>query len=121
MSLCIPRTDDRHWSKLYGYHIDRRSIDVLFRGEYHKAAKNDPSMQRKIGLAGFTEEITDLEIMLRLPCGMAAPEANSSDEVRVYDPIRPGVTRTYKDYRITNVQPFTGPDCYTLTLSLRRR
>lgn len=74
-----------------------------------------------MGIAGFTEEITDLEIMLALPCGMAAPVARSTDEVRVYGPIRPGVTRTYKDYRIDDVQPFTGPDCYTLTLSVRRK
>lgn len=121
MSLCIPRTDDRLWAGLYGNHIARRSIDVLFRGLPYEAAKNDPSVQRKMSLAGFTEEITDLEIMLRLPCGMAEPVANSADEVRVFDDLRPGVARTYKDYRITNVQPFTGPDCYTLTLSLRRR
>lgn len=102
-------------------HIYRRPVDILFRGAQYVAAKNEPSMQRKAGLAGFTEEIADLEIMLALPTGTAAPEANSSDEVRVYDRIIPGTTRTYKDYRITNVQTDQAPDCYQLTLSLRRR
>jgi hypothetical protein len=102
-------------------HIYRRPVDILFRGVAHVAAKNEPSMQRKIGLAGYTEEIADLEIMLALPEGTAAPVANSPDEVRVYDPLRPGVVRTFKDYRITNVQTDLAPDCYQLTLSVRRK
>jgi len=40
----------------------------------------------------------------------------------VFDPIRPGVPgRTYKNYRITNVQTDIAPDCYQLTLSVRNR
>lgn len=102
-------------------HIYRRPVDILFRGVAYVAAKNEPSMQRKIGIAGFSDEIADLEIMIALPAFTAAPIANSPDEVRVYDRIQPGTTRTYKDYRITNVQTDLAPDCYQLTLSVRTR
>lgn len=103
-------------------HIYRRPVDVLFRSVEYVAAQNEPSAQRKSTIAGFTQEIADLEIMLALPAFTTPPVANSADEVRVYDRIRPGVPgRTYKDYRITNVQTDIAPDCYQLTLSIRNR
>ena len=102
-------------------HIYRRPVDILFRGVALVAAKTDPSLGRKVGLAGYTQEVTDLEIMVALPNRSTPPEANSSDEVRVYDQLIPGQTRTYKDYRIISVQTDTAPDCYQLSLSLRRR
>lgn len=98
-------------------HIFRRPIDILFRGKPMTAAQSEPSAQRKSTLAGFTQEIADIEIMLALPAGTPAPVANSSDGVRVFDRYR---CNEYKDYRITNVQTDIGTDCYQLTLSLRR-
>ncbi len=103
-------------------HVYRRPVDILFRGEQYTAAQNEPSLQRKMNTAGYTQETADLEIMLALPDGMARPECNSTDEVKVYAP-RSGVigeARAFKTYRITNVQTDIGPDCYQLTLSLRR-
>lgn len=117
----MPALDASIRGGVFRSHIYRRPLDILFRSLPYTAAKNEPSTQRKMNLAGFTQEIADLEIMLALPAGTAAPEANSTDEVRVYDPLRPGTTRTYKDYRITNVQSDIAPDCYQLTLSLRRK
>jgi len=116
----MPALDASIRRGVFRSHIHRRPVDILFRSLPYVAAKNEPSAQRKMSLSGFTQEIADLEIMLALPSGMATPEANSSDQVRVYDPLRPGVTRTYKDYRITNVQTDLAPDCYQLTLSVRR-
>jgi hypothetical protein len=91
-------------------HIYRRPIAVIFRGVQYTAAKNEPSMQRKIMQAGYTQEMSDLEIMLALPTGTAAPVANSADCVLI------GATT----YRVTNVQTDLAPDCYHLTLSIRR-
>lgn len=104
-------------------HIYRRPVDILFRGVQYTAAQNEPSMQRKADVAGYTQETADLEIMLALPTGMAAPVANSADEVVVYAPRAvgdPAAARASKPYRITNVQTDIAPDCYQLTLSLRR-
>ena len=91
-------------------HIYRRPIDIIFRGTTYKAAKNEPSFQRKMAATGYTQETADLEIMLALPAGTAAPVANSAD----------GVTVSGKNYRISNVQTDIAADCYQLTLSLRR-
>lgn len=99
-------------------HIYRRPIDILFRDVEYVAAQNEPSFQRKMNVAGFTDTIADLEIMLALPPFTPRPQPNTTDTVRVFDPIRPGTAgRTYKDYRITNVQSDIGTDCYQLTLS----
>ncbi len=119
MNFCIPSLDTGLRAILVKGHVQRRPVDILFRGKQYVAAKNEPSMQRKAGFAGFTEEIADLEIMLALSTGTPEPVANSTDQVRVYAPIRAGVTRTYKDYRIVSVQTDLAPDCYQLTLSLR--
>lgn len=104
-------------------HIYRRPVDILFRGVQYVAAKNEPSMQRKANVAGYTTDEADLEIMLALPAGMAAPVATSADEIVVYAPRAvgdPGAARASKHYRISNVQTDIAPDCYQLTLSLRR-
>lgn len=103
-------------------HVYRRPVDILFRSVFYVAAQSEPSLQRKVNVSGYTQETSDLEIMLALPTGTAKPVANSSDEVVVYDPRSgdPTAARTYKNYRITNVQTDIAPDCYQLTLSLRR-
>jgi hypothetical protein len=103
-------------------HIFRRPLDILFRGDYYVAAKSEPSLQRKVNVAGYTQETADLEIMLALPTGTTKPETNSSDEVVVYEPRSgdPTAVRASKSYRITNVQTDIAPDCYQLTLTLRR-
>lgn len=100
-------------------HIYRRPIDILFRSVNYKAARSDPSLQRKSNQAGYLQEVSDLEIMLSLPDGTSKPVANSADEVRVYDAQRAGVARTYTDYRIVNVQTDIAADCYQLTLTKR--
>ncbi len=117
----LPALDASLRRGVFRSHIYRRPVQILFRGAPLVAAKNEPSMQRKAGFAGFTEEMADLEIMVALATGTPEPVANSADEVRVFDAVIPGKTRTYKDYRITNVQTDLAPDCYQLTLSIRRR
>lgn len=115
----MPPVDGCIRRRVFISHIHRRPVDVLFRGVQYTAAQSDPSIQRKGSIAGFTDTITDLEIMLALEPFTEIPKAHSADEVRVYGPVRPGVTRTYTDYRITNVQTDIAPDCYFLTLSKR--
>lgn len=116
----IPAMDAGLRRGIFIANIYRRPCDVLFRSLLYKAARSDPSLQRKSNAAGYLQEITDLEIMISLPAGMAKPVANSVDEVRVYDPQpQNGSARTYTDYRITNVQTDIAADCYQLTLSKR--
>jgi hypothetical protein len=91
-------------------HIYRRPLAITFRGVAYTAAKTTPSAQRKATLAGYTQEVADLEIMLALPTATAVPVANSADEVVIGAQI----------FRITAVQEDLGPDCYQLTLSLCR-
>jgi hypothetical protein len=119
MGLIIPRLDTKLFKKIFEYHIQRRQVDVLFRGVVYSAAASDPSLQRKTNQAGYIQEVSDMEIMLTLNEGAAKPVAHSTDEVRIYDPQRAGAPRTYTDYRIVNVQIYTGPDCYQLTLTKR--
>lgn len=106
----IPALDACLRRRVFRAHIFRRPINVTFRGTTYKAAKNEPSNQRKMAITGYTQETADLEIMLALPAGSIAPKCNSSD----------GITIGTTEYRITNVQTDMAPDCYQLTLSLRR-
>lgn len=106
----IPALDSCLRRRVFRAHIFRRAINVTFRGATHKAAKNEPSAQRKMVVSGYTQETADLEIMLALASGSAAPVPNSSD----------GVTVDGIEYRITSVQTDVAPDCYQLTLSRRR-
>ena len=107
----IPPVDQALRRGVFRAHIFRRPIPVTFRDVPYTAAQNEPSTQRRVEIAGYTQETADLEIMLALPCGTPAPVANSSDEISVGG----------KPYRITSVQGGFGDDCYQITLSLRRR
>jgi hypothetical protein len=119
MPSTMPALDACLRRGLFRSHIYRRPVDIKLRGVSYVAAQNEQSYQRKATLSAFDDQTADLEIMLALPAGVAAPEANSTDEIEVFSRIVPGTVRTSKKYRITNVQSDIGPDCYQLTLSIR--
>ena len=84
------------------------------------ARVSEPSFQRKIGMAGYTEQTADLEVMLALPSGMAKPEPQSTDSITIYETDDNGLRTTTTVYRITDVRTDMARDCYQLTLSKRR-
>lgn len=106
--------------RIFVGNIHRKPSQILFRNEQYTARVSEPSFQRKMGLAGYTEETADIEIMLALPEGMAKPVALSADGIRIYDYDSAGLQTGYTDYRITDVRSDIAPDCYQLTLSKRR-
>ncbi len=105
-----PAIDGCARRRIFIANIYRRPIRATYSGKTYTVCQTTPSAQRKASLAGFTEEIPDLEIMIALGSGATAPEALGAQ----------GVTIDGKTYRITSVQSDIGPDCYQLSLSLRR-
>jgi len=105
-----PALNGEHRRRIFIANIFRRPIKATYRGRDYTVAQTTPSAMRKTSLAGLTQEIPDLEIMIALGEGATAPAALGSD----------AVTIAGKSYRITSVQSDLGADCYQLTLSLRR-
>lgn len=105
-----PALDGCARRRVFLSHIYRRPIKATYRGKAYTVCQTTPSAMRKTSIAGFTQEIPDLEIMIALGTGATKPEALSAD----------GVTIAGKTYRVTSVQEDLAPDCYQLSLSLRR-
>lgn len=105
-----PALDGCARRRVFLSHIYRRPIKATYRDREYTVCQTTPSAMRKTSLAGFTQDIPDLEIMIALGAEATEPVALSAD----------GVTIGTKSYRITNVQKDLAPDCYQLTLSLRR-
>lgn len=116
----IPAIDGRLRRGVFCATIYRKPTLVAFRGEEYMARVSEPSFQRKIGMAGYTEQTADLEVMLALPSGMAKPEPQSTDSITIYETDDNGLRTTTTVYRITDVRTDMARDCYQLTLSKRR-
>jgi hypothetical protein len=105
-----PAYDGLARRRVFIAHTFRRPMQATYRGSKYTVCQTTPSATRKMSLAGYTQEVPDLEIMIALPTGAAEPVPLGADGVEIGG----------KTYRITDVQKDQAPDCYQLTLSLRR-
>lgn len=106
-----PALDGLARRRVFIAHIYRRPIAALYRDKPYTVCQSTPTVQRKMSIAGFTQEIPDLEIMIALDLGSEEPQPMGKD----------GVTIKNKEYRILSVQGDLGTDCYQFSLSLRNR
>ena len=116
----IPPMDGRIRRGVFCATIYRKPTLITFRGEEYMGRVSEPSFQRKIGMAGFTEQTADLELMIALPTGMARPEPQSTDNITVHETDDAGLRTLSTVYRISDVRTDLARDCYQLTLSKRR-
>lgn len=105
-----PAYDGLARRRVFIAHTYRRPIKATYQAREYTVCQTTPSASRKVSLAGFTQEVPDMEIMIALDIGATEPVPLGAD----------GVTIAGKSYRITDVQKDTAPDCYQLTLGLRR-
>jgi hypothetical protein len=104
-----PAIDGLVRRRVFLSHIYRRPNTATYRGSQYTVCSTVPSAARKMSLAGYTQEVPDLEIMIALADGSPEPVSLGAD----------GVTIAAKEYRIISVQKDIAPDCYQLSLSLR--
>lgn len=89
--------------------ISHRPEPATFRSKSLTVRFDQPSQRRVMELAGYREEVADLECMISLDTGSAQPAPNTQADY---------ILARGKTWRIIEVRPDQGSDCYHLTLTL---
>ncbi len=100
-----PRCPDAD-RQIFRAQIALKPTEIIFRGSTMTARKADPSQRRRMEIAGYVDDVADVEFFLALPTESEPPLPNSeADEVE-----HAGHT-----YRIVLTQNHAGRDCYIVT------
>lgn len=109
----IPRDTRR---RLFVRNIERKPTTATFRNQTTQVRIEEPSMRRRMQIAGYSQEVADRECMIALDTGSRKPAPRDAD-----DDISVPLADSSETYRIIDVQDDIGSDCYILTLTRRNQ
>jgi hypothetical protein len=116
----IPRRPDGVAASLLAAQIGNRAVEAVFRGQVIPLRFAEPSMRRQIEVAGYTEEMADLEVLIVIDGADDPPRPNFAPD---YLSFAPAAGQEQETWRIiaTTTLPATGGYQLTLTRTNPRR